>query len=172
MTSSHPIAVGSRPRGARAHRPWARAALAHRTDRLIGALVLVTAVALAGCGDDICADVETEIGLACTPDPAGADRVLVLEVREACGTNCARSPTCTATFSGGAVQLSLHEDHCNVGAVSCDTTTCSRLVVPCTLPALREGDYPLVYRGGPAQILRVRQGGAGACRIPVPPPAP
>ena len=146
----------------RARRPWPRAAL----------LALAALAVASGCGDNICGDVETEIGLACTPDPAGEGRELSLEVREACGTNCARSPTCTATFSGGVVRLSLHEDQCYVGALVCGSTTCSRLVVPCTLPALREGDYPLVYRGGPSQILRVRQGGSGACRIAQPPPAP
>ena len=135
-------------------------------------LALAAAAALASCSDDTCGDVETAIGLACTPEPAGADRMLVLEVREACGTNCARSPSCTAVVSGGAVRLSLHEDHCFVGSVNCDSTTCSRLIVPCTLPALREGDYPLIFQGGPSQILRVRQGGAGICRLPRPPPAP
>ena len=155
-------------------RGHSRVAQPHRRRARAGAVLVLTlaATALAACSDDTCSDVETEIGIACTPDPAGADRLLLLEVREACGTNCAQGPSCTATFSGGAVRLSLHEDHCYVGSVSCDQTTCSRLVVPCTLPALREGDYPLLFRGGPAQVLHVRQGGAGSCRIPLPPPAP
>ena len=140
--------------------------------RLATAGLLLACFAAAACGDDICSDVQSEIGLVCTPDTAAAGIPLKLDIREACGVNEARGQTCTAVLLNGSVVLALHEDHCNVGTSVSDNGACSRNIVPCQLPALGPGDYPLVFAGGPGQVLRVRPGGAPNCRLPTPPPAP
>jgi hypothetical protein len=133
-----------------------------------GAAWLALALPLTACLDDLCGAVEGEIGVVCAPDAALADAPLVLEVREACGTECARSPVCTAALAAGALHLTLTEDHCSVGTTACDAATCLRAVVPCPVPPLPAGDYPVVVSGGPAQVLRVRAGGQPSCRLPSP----
>jgi hypothetical protein len=130
------------------------------------------ACALGACSDDTCSNVDTEIGYVCTPDTAAPAVALQLDVRESCGTSEARGQVCTAQVQGGTVLLTLTEDHCNVGTIFSDIATCSRAVVSCKVPALGEGDYQVVFRGGPAQLLKVRQGGALSCRLPAAPPAP
>lgn len=138
----------------------------------LAAAGLALACAAAGCGDDICANVETDISLVCTPDAVAAGIPLQLDVRQSCGLNEARGQACTAVVLGGTVALTLTEDHCNVGTSLSDTATCTRAVVPCKIPALEPGDYQLSFKGGPGQVLRVRPGGVASCRLPTPPPAP
>ncbi len=133
---------------------------------------LSLACAAAGCGNDICANVETDISLVCTPDSAAPGIPLQLDVRQSCGLNEALGQACTAVVQGGAVVLTLTEDHCNVGTALSDTASCTRAVVPCKIPPLEPGDYQLSFKGGPGQVLKVRAGGAPSCRLPTPPPAP
>jgi hypothetical protein len=143
-----------------------------RWRRLLVTALFLCAGSLAACSDDTCFDVETQIGDACVPAAATAGSQTNIQVREACGTNCAQGQSCTAVFSNGTVVLTMHENHCYVGNLACDGSECSQVVVSCTLPALAEGDYPLILNGGPAEILRVRPSGTGACYLAQPPPAP
>ena len=138
----------------------------------LAAAALLLACAAAGCGDDICANAETDISLVCTPDSVAPGIPLQLDVRQSCGLNQARGQACAAVVLGGTVVLTLTEDHCNVGASSSDIATCTRVVVPCKIPPLQPGDYQLSFKGGPGQVLKVRAGGAPSCRLPAPPPAP
>jgi hypothetical protein len=142
------------------------------TVRLAAVLALCCGAALSGCGDSLCSNVETDISLVCTPDTAAPGLPLTLDVRQSCGVNEARGQVCNATVQGGTVVLTLTEDHCNVGTAVSDTATCTEAVVPCKIPALGVGDYQLAFQGGPGQVLHVRAGGALACRLPAPPPAP
>jgi hypothetical protein len=142
------------------------------TAKLAAGLALCCAAALAGCGDNLCTNVETDISLVCTPDTAAEGVPLTLDVRQSCGLNEARGQACTATVEGGTVSLTLTEDHCNVGTAVSDTATCTKAVVPCKIPALGAGDYQVVFKGGPGQVLHVRPLGALSCRLPAPPPAP
>jgi hypothetical protein len=142
------------------------------THRRAAAFAALVACAAAGCGDDICVNVETDISLVCTPDSAAPGLPLLLDVRQSCGLNEARGQACSAVVQGGAVLLTLTEDHCNVGTAVSDTATCTHAVVSCKVPPLGEGDYQITFKGGPGQVLRVRTGGALSCRLPSPPPAP
>jgi hypothetical protein len=132
-------------------------------------LLLLPLCALSACVDDTCFQVEGELGLLCVPDVAAADAPLVLDAREACGTQCARSPVCSAALQGGAVRLTLTEDHCEPGVASCDESDCLRTILSCQIPPLPAGDYPVLMRGGPPELLRVRAGGTAACRLPATP---
>jgi hypothetical protein len=142
--------------------------------RARGALCLLACALSAalgtGCSTDSCDDLETEIGLVCVPDAVAADGLSVLQVREACGSDCASGPSCTAVLVDGAVQLTLREHQCL--STGCASTACLEAVVPCTLPALPTGDYPILVRGGAPQLLRVRPGGARSCLLPSAPVAP
>ena len=140
--------------------------------RVAAAIAVLLACAAAGCGDDICVNVQTDISLVCTPDTAAPGLPLLLDVRQSCGLNEARGQACSAVVQGGTVLLTLTEDHCNVGTATSDYATCTHAVVPCKIPAIGVGDYQLSFQGGPGQVLRVRDGGALSCRLPTPPPAP
>ena len=133
-------------------------------------LALLLAPALVGCGDS-CKRVSAAIGYACLPDLVAPESTVSIEVREACGTYCAREPTCNASFQGGQVFLELVQDSCgDVNPNQCATESCTQRVATCALPHLPVGDYPLVIPGSPDRLLRVRDGGQLACRIANPTP--
>lgn len=133
-------------------------------------LCALLALAWTSCGDS-CRWVQAEIGYACVPDLVAPDRTLALEVREACGTYCAKVPECTATVQDGQVRLTLSEDSCgDISPNTCAPQSCMQRVVTCELPHLAVGDYPLVIPGSADRLLRVREGGQVACRIANPNP--
>lgn len=130
------------------------------------ALVLLLAAALAACNGDSCRQEDAEIGYACVPDTVAADVKVVIEVREACGTYCAKDPSCTAQLRGGAVVLEFVHDVCgDVNPLACAGQSCTQRIATCALPHLREGDYTLVVPGSPDRLLRVRAGGDASCHI-------
>ena len=133
---------------------------------------LALACAAAGCGDDLCVNVETDISLVCDPDSVAPGVPLKLDARQSCGLDEARGQACTAVVQGGTVVLTMTEDHCNVGTATSDYATCTYSVATCLVPPLEPGDYQLSFKGGPGQVLRVRPGGALSCRLPSPPPVP
>lgn len=138
--------------------------------RLLPSLAALLALATASCGDS-CKWVTAEIGYACLPDLVAPDAAIALEVREACGTYCAQMPQCTAAFRGGQVLLELAENSCgDVNPSNCAPQSCMQRIVTCELPHLPVGDFPLVIPGSPDRLLRVREGGQVACRIPAPAP--
>lgn len=146
-----------------------RPALEHRTGYLPAflAAAFLAACLGAGCSSD-CTNVSVDIGTACLPAVLAADTVASIQVREACGINCARTPQCTAVLSAGSVVLEMSEDQCPDFFGVCASAPCQKRVVGCRLPALPAGDYPMIVPGSPTRLLRVRaSGGVSACTLPV-----
>ena len=135
-------------------------------------LPAAAALALAGlrCDNVSCKTVVTNISTTCLPDSIDEDREVHIELREACGRNCARMPLCTATLVAGVVVMDVHADQCNdVNAINCPP--CFTRSVTCKLPPLPQGDYTLRGPGLPDELLRVRRGGAVGCTLPAGPDA-
>ncbi len=124
------------------------------------------ALLFARCDNVSCNTVTADLALACIPDAIAPDADVRIEVRELCGLNCARFPSCTATLSAGVIVLDTHEDQCNDVAVNiCPSEPCQQRVLGCKLPPLPTGEYTLRAPGLPDQLVRVRPGGAPACNL-------
>lgn len=133
------------------------------------ALVAACAGALgAGACSSNCNNVSVDIAAACLPALAAQDSAIAIQVREACGTNCAGQPRCTAVLESGALVLEMTEDQCPDPFSACASAPCQQRVIGCRLPPLGAGDYPVIVPGAPARLLRVRaSGGAYSCTLPV-----
>jgi hypothetical protein len=125
------------------------------------------ALASARCDGTTCIERNPEVGDLCLPAAVQAGQTSVIEVRESCGL-CSSRPQCDTTLIDGEVRVDLHAQLCNDGSVSCDTNLCLQRIVRCTLPSLREGDWPLVLPGNQTRLIRVREGGLSSCRLPAP----
>jgi hypothetical protein len=137
--------------------------------RNLPALAALAALALlASCSSD-CRNVAANISAVCLPDVVTERQVAVVEVREACGVNCARAPHCDAVLTDGTLILALNEDECPGLYPGCEFAPCAQRLTPCRLPALAAGDYPVVVPGSQNRLLHVRaMGGVSSCRLPVP----
>jgi hypothetical protein len=119
------------------------------------------------CDATSCIDRAPDVGTLCLPAAVQPDQTSLIEVREACGL-CSSTPQCVTRLIDGEVLVDVHAQLCNDGSVACATNRCLQRVVRCTLPALPEGDWPLVLPGNQVRVLRVRQGGVSSCQLPPP----
>jgi hypothetical protein len=133
-------------------------------------ILLLAALLASACSDnnDTCDSIAPDIGAFCVPRPLASGIVAAIQVRELCGRGCSDIPTCTAIFRNSQVVLDVDQTVCNSQlAATCLSQGCLTRVIPCALPALNAGDYPLIVPGGPLQILHVTEGGESTCRLPV-----
>ena len=137
-----------------------------RSSPAIAACAAFAIALVCSCSSD-CNNVDVDIGAACLPELAAANLGLLIQVRESCGMNCARTPGCTAVLRSGAVVLELSEDQCPNLSIGCSQMLCQERVVSCKIPALTEGDYPVVIPGTASRVLRVRDGATlRSCTLP------
>ena len=127
-------------------------------------LALVAAVSFR-CNNATCIDRQPDVGSACLPATVQPDQTFVIQLREACGL-CSTEPQCNATLVDGEVRVDIHAQLCNDGTITCDTNLCLQRIVPCILPSLPAGDWPLVLPGNQVRIIRVREGGLSSCQLP------
>jgi hypothetical protein len=133
------------------------------------ALAALAALPLLGSCSSDCRNVSANISAVCLPDVVAEQKVAVVDVREACGINCARAPQCDAVLTDGTLILALNEDECPGLYPGCELAPCAQRVTACRLPALAAGDYPVVVPGSPTRLLHVRaMGGVSSCRLPAP----
>jgi hypothetical protein len=131
--------------------------------------LLLAALAAVACSDngDVCNSSTPDIGALCVPEPLAPGLNAAIQVQELCGRGCSETPVCTAIFRNAQVVLDVGQTLCNSSlAAACQDQGCLKRTIPCSLPALNEGDYPLVVPGAPLQILHVVKGGATSCRLP------
>lgn len=132
------------------------------------ALAVCAAALLSGACSSNCNNLSVDIAAACLPAVAAQDSAIAIQVREACGTNCAGPPQCTAVLDSGALVLDMTEDQCPDPLSNCAQMPCQQRVIGCRLPPLGAGDYPVIVPGSPSRLLRVRaSGGAVSCTLPV-----
>jgi hypothetical protein len=135
-------------------------------NRLLALLAALPALLGAACDNTSCRTVKAAVGALCMPDAIDTDRDVRLDLRELCGRNCARPPSCTATLTDGALVLDVNEEECNdVNLNLCPSAPCQQRVVGCRLPPLPAGDYTIRAPGLADQLLKVRPGGAGQCAL-------
>jgi hypothetical protein len=133
--------------------------------------LLIAALACCACSDtgDICEDSAADIGAFCVPTPMAPGNIAVIQVQELCGRGCSDLPTCTALFRNAQVVLDVGHTTCQSQLSSgCESLGCLQRIIPCTLPQLNEGEYPLVIPGAPLELLRVQDGGTSICRLRLP----
>jgi hypothetical protein len=129
---------------------------------------LVALPLLISCSSD-CTNVAANISAVCLPDVLAEGQGAVVDAREACGVNCARTPHCDVVLTNGTLVFGLHEDECPNLYVGCEFGACSQSVAPCRIPALTAGDYPVIVPGSQSRLLHVRAtGGVSSCRFPAP----
>jgi hypothetical protein len=130
--------------------------------------LLAAALLLCACpgNGDVCNSTSADIGVFCVPNPLAPGLNAGIQLVEACGNNCTEIPSCTAVFRNSQVVLNIDHDTClsNLSAL-CLQPGCQNRVIPCSLPALSEGDYTLVIPGAPLQRLHVAAGGQSSCRV-------
>jgi hypothetical protein len=122
----------------------------------------------AACSDDgdVCNTGTSDVGELCVPAPLAPSINATIQLRELCGRGCSDLPSCTAIFRNAQVILDVNQTTCNSQLTSvCLSRGCQTRLIPCSLPALAEGDYTLVVPGGTTQILHVRSGGQSTCRL-------
>jgi hypothetical protein len=130
--------------------------------------LLLAALFCCACSDtgDICESGSADIGAFCVPQPMAPGNIAVIQVQEQCGRGCSELPTCTALFRNAQVVLDVGHTTCQSQlSPACEALGCLERIIPCTLPQLNEGDYPLVMPGAPLQLLHVQSGGASICRL-------
>lgn len=101
----------------------------------------------------------------CIPRMARADRPLVLEIEQRCGSCGSTGERCTVSLEGRTLTLSLDGKTCEPPAgVSCGEDHCARNRVRCNVPPLPEGRYQVRYAdtGGRVDSLDVVAGGDAA----------
>jgi hypothetical protein len=130
--------------------------------------IALAAVALGTvrCETGTCTDLSPDVASLCVPDTLMPDQTAVIEVRETCGI-CSSPPQCNATLTSGAVVVELHSQFCTDVQLNCNLNSpCLQQIARCTLPALGEGDYPLILPGNQTRLLHVRAGGQRNCQLP------
>lgn len=131
-------------------------------------LVLVSLLAVAGCGVGSRCEKHSPSGEFCVPDggvaPAGA--ALTLEIREPCGGCGSASYSCTATRDGGRIEVALSGQRCEAPPGAVCSAACALRSSKCEVPPLEEGDYTVTSPGQPSQVLRVRDAGTTSCSAP------
>jgi hypothetical protein len=133
--------------------------------------LLISALVCCACSDtgDICEDGAADVGELCVPTPMAPGNIAVIQVQELCGRGCSDLPTCTALFRNAQVTLDVSHTTCESQlSAACESLGCLQRIIPCTLPQLNEGQYPLVIPGAPLQLLRVQDGGTSICRLRLP----
>lgn len=131
--------------------------------------LLIAALLCVGCDDtgDVCNSTTTDIGDLCLPSTLAPSITSAIQVRELCGRGCSELPSCTAVFRNAQVVLDLSQTACNSQlSAACLSQGCLTRTIPCALPPLNAGEYPLVVPGGPLQVLHVASGGQSSCRLP------
>jgi hypothetical protein len=134
-------------------------------------VLLLAALVCCACSDtgDICQDHAADISSYCLPEPMAPGNIAVIQLRELCGRGCSDPPTCTALFRNAQIVLDVGGTTCNSQLTSsCIAEGCLERIIPCTLPELSAGDYPLVAPGAPLQLLHVASGGQSVCRLRLP----
>ncbi|HEX4386887.1 MAG TPA: hypothetical protein VH083_28225 [Myxococcales bacterium] len=133
--------------------------------------LLLAALVCCACSDtgDVCSDGAADIGSYCLPEPMAPGNIAIIQLRELCGRGCSDPPTCTALFRNSQVVLDVGHTTCNSQlTAACESLGCLERIIPCTLPELSAGDYPLVVPGAPLQLLHVASGGQSGCRLRLP----
>lgn len=129
-------------------------------------LALLPAALLTACDNVSCRTVNPGVSGTCLPDVLAVDTEVRIELRETCGRNCARNPTCRATLSNGVVVLDVEEEECTDVLVNlCAAQPCLRRIVGCKLPPLQAGTYTMSAVGLPDQIVHVQSGGSAGCQL-------
>jgi hypothetical protein len=127
---------------------------------------LPAALLATGCDTVTCRNVNPGVSASCLPDVVDVDREVRIELRETCGRNCARNPTCRATLSNGVVVLDVEEQECSDVLVNlCSVQPCQQRVLGCKLPPLPAGTYTLRAVGLADQLIQVRAGGLAGCQL-------
>lgn len=136
--------------------------------RIVLLPLLLAAAVCAACSDntDVCNSGPSDVGAVCVPSPLAPGITSTVQLRELCGRGCSDLPSCTAIFRNAQVILDVTQTTCNSQLVSaCLSLGCQTRLIPCSLPALAEGDYTLLVPGGATQILHVQNGGSSSCRL-------
>jgi len=133
------------------------------------AILLAALVFCSACEDtgDSCNSGTSDIGALCLPRTLAPGITAAIQVRELCGRGCSENPSCTAVFRNSQVVLDMQQTTCTSQlTAACVDMGCQTRIIPCALPALNEGDYPLVVPGAPLQVLHVLDGGQSSCFLP------
>lgn len=123
------------------------------------ALLLVSFV-VAACVP--CEDQEAALAEACLPSSAAAERELVIEVQEDCGSPCSPSFSCTALRDFDQINVLTNVLECP--GEGCDDS-CERRTTTCVLPALEPGSYTVTFPNLPSKTLFVQAGGSPSCAL-------
>lgn len=133
--------------------------------RLAAAALLFCAAA---CIDNgvTCDTGTADVGEICLPQTLAPGLAAVVQARELCGRGCSGLPACTALLRNAQVVLDIEQDVCtDTLTTDCLAEDCQQRIIPCVLPALNPGDYPLLAPGLPARLLHVAAGGQASCRF-------
>jgi hypothetical protein len=108
----------------------------------------------------------------CLPRMAMANRPLLLEMEERCGTCGTTAERCTVTVEGRTITLSLDGKACEPAAGTACRDACSKNRVKCKIAPLAEGHYKVRYgdTSGRTDHIDVMSEGATACMLDDPAP--